>query len=374
MLKIIAAVVALLTGHGHSDKPAKPAKPAPVTQPAPTPVPVPAPPPPAPACSASCIPVATSDQLSAALAKAVGGQTIQLAPGAYAGVALDGFSPSAAVTVTSRDPANPATIASLTVDHSRNLTVTNLNIISSGAPPAIYYYDRITNSSNITLDGVHVAGSDPTPGNNAAGLLFQNDTNITVRNSTFTQLGTAIVEGLSTGVTITGNTFHNLESDGIDNNGTSNLTISGNAFTDFHPSALDHPDAIQFWTENTTAPAVNITVSNNTITRGAGVPVQGVFVQDDSGKLPYVGLVVTGNTCAGCLYNGILVSSGTAPQITGNTVLGYADQQSWIYVGGTTGAVLSGNRATSYNIPATNPGLVNTGNATIAAVAAPPAR
>src|SRR3546814_7847110 len=70
-------------------------------------------------------------------------------------------------------------------------------------------------------------------------------------------------------VTVSGNSFHTMRSDGVRGGGTNDVVISNNYFTDFHPVGADHPDAIQLWTTNTTESARNISITGNVFERGA---------------------------------------------------------------------------------------------------------
>ena len=87
------------------------------------------------------------------------------------------------------------------------------------------------------------------------------------------------------------------------------MTIDGNSFTSFHPHGNDHPDAIQFWTSNITGVTHDVSITNNTFTRGDGAPVQGIFVKDEDFQ-GYRNVTITGNAVVGELYNGIYVGAG----------------------------------------------------------------
>ena len=95
-------------------------------------------------------------------------------------------------------------------------------------------------------------------------------------------------------------------------------------------SAPIHPDAIQFWTTNTTVAATDITITGNTFDRGSGVIVQGIFIQDEVGTLPYQRLTIADNVIVGAAYNGIAVRGAVDATLTNNTVIGEEDQTSWI--------------------------------------------
>src|SRR3546814_20805373 len=80
-------------------------------------------------------------------------------------------------------------------------------------------------------------------------------------------------------VTVSGNSFHTMRSDGVRGGGTNDVVISNNYFTDFHPVGADHPDAIQLWTTNTTESARNISITGHVFERGDGDIIQTLFLQ-----------------------------------------------------------------------------------------------
>ncbi|WP_309604029.1 right-handed parallel beta-helix repeat-containing protein, partial [Phenylobacterium sp.] len=165
-------------------------------------------------------------------------------------------------------------------------------------------------------------------------------------------------------VMLSGNKLHNIQSDGMHGGGTSNITITGNTFTDFAPKAGDHPDAIQFWTTGTTEPVHDIVVTDNIITRGAGGVMQGIFMGNEK-MLEYKNVTITGNAVVGGMYNGIYVADASNVTIEGNLVQGYKDMTSWIYMSKITNGVLDNNHATSFNLAKDNVGLNNHDNATL---------
>lgn len=146
------------------------------------------------------------------------------------------------------------------------------------------------------------------------------------------------------------------------------MTIRGNAFWNFSRLPEEHPDAIQFWTTNAKESASNIQILNNLIIRGEGGRMQGMFITDQSkGRLPYLGLVVTGNVVVGSMYHGITVSSAVSPIVENNVVMGYSDMKAWINVDRSTDATVRGNQATAFRLSKENAGIKATGNKTIKA-------
>ena len=291
--------------------------------------------------------VNTSNGLWSAVKAALPGDTIYLAPGAYAAVSLAGMNPTGMVTITSLDPGHPAVIAGLTLTNSSNLTFSNIELTpkAQGA-----YGITLASDTNIRFDHINIHASATVDGN---AVLIRDSKNVSVTNSDIHNIGTGISFVNSNTVLLSGNTLHNIQSDGMHGGGTSNITITGNTFTDFSPKAGDHPDAIQFWTSGSTTSAHDITITNNIITRGAGAAVQGIFIGADP-TLPFHNVTITGNAIVGGLYNGIAFQSGDNVKIEHNLVQGYKDMNSWIFIGKTTNSILDYNQASTYSIAKDN--------------------
>jgi len=316
----------------------------------------------------STVTVNSVSALTAALAAATPGETIQLAPGTYSGVTLKNLNFSSGVTITSESSTNQAVITGLTVQSSSGLTFSNLQFSTVGdtAENPFYVYE----SSNINFNDLNVHGNPSLAvSDQLAAFLIRSSTNVSVTNSQFQNLLDGIGHLNDNGLTISDNTFQDINNDGIRGGGSSNVTISGNTFSDFFPSPGDHDDAIQFWTTNTTTSAQNITITDNTISRGTGSSAfQGVFVRDEVGNLPFENLTISGNTVDGGGYNGIAVMGADGAQLTNNTVVSYTDQLSWIRVQDATNVSMVDNQAATYAL-ADNTNLVQTGDATNVAAA-----
>ena len=308
---------------------------------------------------------ASAAELTSALGLAKAGDRILLEAGNYSNVQLRNVVFDGEVTITSRDPGNPATLTGLTVSGSQGLTFTNLHMDFSS--PWTVWNSQIVDSKNITLTGLYFHGSlNGNPADDQNALLIRNSTGVKVTGSEFQEFshGVSMIGGSD--VRIESNRFHDLRSDGVMGAGTSRVQVIGNSFTNFYPANGDHPDAIQFLTRGTTARAQDILVSGNLITRGDGGIIQGVFITDQIG-IGYDRITVIDNVIVGGMYNGIMVSGANGVVIDGNLVASFGDQKSWIRVSDTTNAQLSNNQAMTYVLEA-NANLSQTGNSVIAAL------
>ena len=265
--------------------------------------------------------------LTAALANARGGETFALAAGTYSEVALKSRTFATPITITSADATRPATVQHIALSGSSGVNFTNIDIGSALAAGEKIGSDTaagiISNSSKITFDHVHVHGSmDNNASNDRYGLSFRGSSAIKITNSSFEQLTRAALFGTSNDILVQNNSFTHLRSDGLDFAAVQNVTVDGNYFHDYSPIAGDHPDAIQFWTSGTKVSSSDITITNNQIQFGGAQGAQGIFLNDEVGKLPYKRVTIDNNmvyVVAG--YNGIYVANGEDVAVTNNSVL-----------------------------------------------------
>lgn len=291
--------------------------------------------------------VKSAAELTAALSKSQDGDVIQLASGSYGKLVLKDTNIAGNVTITSADPANQAVINGLLVKNSSGLTFSGLDF--HNPIDGLHNAFQLLGSKNIVLDNLQVHG----PNNMGSGLevallMVRNTTNVTVSNSEFFNGWQAINMLDNNGLTISNNYIHDIRTDGVRGGGNSDLLITKNTFTDFFPNSIDHPDAIQLWTNYTTTSATNVTISDNLILRGEGAPMQGIFMRDIVGTLPFQNMNITGNIIAGGLYNGIAVEHVGSGTIANNIVAGFADQRSWIRADNSTNLTVTNNQATFY--------------------------
>lgn len=272
------------------------------------------------------------------------GDTVYLKAGNYGQVNLNNVQVNGNATIMSLDPSQQAVFTGLQVKNGKGLTFQNLEMAAS--PTGIQAPFQILNSSNVVLDKLYVHGSlNGTAADDVRGMLIRGSSNVTVSNSRFEQLADGLNHVDNTGVTFTGNRFENLRDNGIAGGGSSNLKINDNYFTNFDHTGDTHPDAIQVWTSNTKTSASNITISGNVFDRGSGSVVQGIWMRDEVGNLPYQNVTISDNTIVGAAFNGIGVNGVNGLKMRGNTVLARDDQASWISITNATGATVSENVA-----------------------------
>ena len=176
--------------------------------------------------------VSSQAQLNSALTQLKGGDTIQLAAGAYSMV-MTSKAFASNVTITSVDPANPARLSWLKLTDTSNVTLEK----SGCRPFARLNQDdhsilaKVSGGGNITFDTVHFHGSlDGNPKNDGTGINFGGGiVGVKIMNSEFEQLGRGATIGGARDITIVNNSFHDIRSDGLDFAQVNNVLIEGNS-------------------------------------------------------------------------------------------------------------------------------------------------
>jgi Right handed beta helix region len=295
--------------------------------------------------------VTSNATLKTALTAAKAGDRILLAAGNYGDVAIKGLNFASDITIMSASATNAAKINILSVTDSSHIKFQGLEI---GRPlltgePEWTRYASVKNGTNITFNSVYFHGSlDGNSANDGQGLNVTASKFVTIQNSRFEQLTRGVVFADSSDLTLKGNSFRNLRSDGADFAAVQRVTIDANTFRDFKPVGLDHPDAIQFWTSGTTKASTDILISNNQIFQGNGGGIQAIFLRDEVGTLPYQNVRITNNVAyVPDFHNGIALLGGRNVEISGNTVLSpTTDTKKFtIRLENTAGAVIRNNVA-----------------------------
>jgi hypothetical protein len=328
--------------------------------------------------------------LLAALKTSKGGDTIALAPGAYPMQTILNVNPQGGVvTITSSDPTQKAILQGLKVATCSNLVFTGLElttIAANGQPVDPYFAFRVSGLTNVTFENNDIHG-DPTlaPGSQTSGFYVNGGQASFVGNS-FYDMNAAINVLHADGVNITGNKFYNLSKGGVEMGGTINVTIAKNLFYDFQVSLGTHADGIQLFTAGTTVAGKNISITDNLIYRGNGDGLQGIFIQDEVGTLPYDTVTISGNSVIGGLWNSIYLEHASGPvNILNNYVVSWpgpdlanaastatnivtTDCTAWIFTRGDfsqANLMIVGNTAQDYVTGTTGTKWSPPGNATI---------
>lgn len=294
--------------------------------------------------------------LLAALAAALPGDRIELAPGSYGATAIRGVAFDIPVTIASADPARRAVFdTALTVADSRGLRFEGVDAVAA----AVVAFDhipllRVSRSEDIGFADMRVQGRIPGPGEGhplgAAGVSappntpiegYRFGTGISVEDSArivldrleITDLGTAIVLGRTVAATVSNGHFHHLRRDGIIFSDVRDLVIEHSLFHSFHhlvppenPARADHPDHIQALIGRNPNGIDGLTIRGNVFLKGDGATTQTIFLKFDldrprAGEVAFAGIDIHDNLILNGHPHGIVAADSEAVRIHHNTLL-----------------------------------------------------
>lgn len=238
--------------------------------------------------------VRSGDQLSRALSSASPGQRIELAPGDYGSLLLKRirYPADMPVVVVSADPNQPAHIAGLDLRDSSGLWFEGLVFdyrFDPGHKPNQRPFN-VAASEGITFQSNRFTGdvargvsqsSDGFP--TGFGLSVRGSRNIRVAGNEIEGFYRGLVIGETQHAQVVGNDLHSIRMDGMNFAEVQDVLIEDNHIHDFIRSLTsgDHADMIQFWTNGTSNPSVNIVIRNNRLDAGAGWYTQSIFMRNE---------------------------------------------------------------------------------------------
>lgn len=292
----------------------------------------------------STITVTNTQELSAALATAMGGETILLAPGNYGSVELLGnrephLAFAETVTLKSADDDNPARISKLDVREASNITFDGLlfDYTFEAGHPIYHRPFSVSDSTGISIinsvfDGDAAQGvSDEADGyGHAIGLSFRDTSDILVEGNSFFTFYRAATISDTSDISVIGNDIYDIRLDGLNFSEVQNVLIEGNHIHDFRgpADAGDHSDMIQFWTRNTDAPSTSITIRDNHLDIGNGIATHSIFMRNDlvdrglaGDEMFYRDVLIEENTIVNAHLHGIYLGETDGLQIRNNTVV-----------------------------------------------------
>ncbi len=293
--------------------------------------------------------VSTTAELLAA--PHVGGDTILLNPGTYAGVNLTTWVPTSTVTIASATDTQAA-IQDMVVSGCHHLAFSRIEFFMDPAGTDPYPWRVQSASDNISFTACLWHGSlDANPGNDRSGPLIQSSTNITMSYCEFYQLGFGVVHSICDGLTFNNNYIHDIRSDGL--HGSSwNVSITRNYFTNFYPALGDHPDAIQFFDEiigGTDYVPHDVVMAENAYLRDAGAATEGIFCRLlDNNVNKYLNFDINNNLLIGTQYNGITVIGADGLDIVNNTLVSITGFTSRVWIGNSNAVTETGNSAAAF--------------------------
>lgn len=282
---------------------------------------------------------------AAAMSKAKAGDTILLKDGDYDGWEIVGKAPDTPITIRSQNGKNARLEWIRVKKGSKNLVIRNLSLWPSNPDSAGANRIDVTYSSEIIFDGMDVrsakdASNYPSwdsatwKNRNIKGIQTRFGSNVTVRNSSFTGLGFAVVL-LEDGDIFENNQIRGFSMDGMRVLGNDNV-VRGNLITDCVRVNDNHADGIQSWSRDG-KPVKNMVIEGNAIIEWSNPIVnpkrcrlQGIGFFDGF----YDDITIINNVVSTTAYHGISLYGARRATIVNNTVVnGLAQKQSYPWIG-----------------------------------------
>jgi parallel beta-helix repeat protein len=290
--------------------------------------------------------VGTTAQLQLALSSAGSGDTIRLAAGDYGDLTISGKAYVAGgLTITSADPAHAAQFNTLQVLSSSGIHFQGVDVDYAPTATTTSYSSviKISISTDISFSdglvkgGLAINGVAPdatkldATGNvlgipTARGINVEKSSGITIQNSEITELNKGIVLSSADNVTIRGNDIHDFRTSSIVGADVNHVLIDGNRLSDSHPwntGSGDHADFIHLWTSpgSQTVASTDITIVNNTLDAGKGVPPLGIYLDDNNNHLGFSHVSIANNLILDGVGQGMRLENVFDSSVTGNTLL-----------------------------------------------------
>ena len=269
------------------------------------------------------------------------------------------------VTITSLDVHNRATFGYIEVSGSSHIRVDSINLIHpmrAGEAEWSRAFE-VNTSDHIQITNSKLSGSDDgIPDNDIYGFYSATNTDLYFYNNDVSNFVRGAIMGGGDRLTLCGNSFRKMRSDGIDLGGVVDTLVQANRFTDFYQYGQDHPDAIQAWNDNGVRTMENVTIRGNVILRGPGDVIQAIFIQSNTPAFPNRNFVIDHNLIYQGHIHGISIADTQGVLIDHNTVLTDFNPVlvESINTSQTTNAVISNNVSTAFgSYQDTNRVLIN---------------
>jgi hypothetical protein len=286
----------------------------------------------------------SSDALKEALQSAKGGETLELAPGNYGALVLNGNNGGSnkytkTVTIRSADPNNPATFASVNMVMVSNVTFADVTFdytYAAGEPDyySPFYFESVTGLTltSVTVDG-DVANGTGTYADGfpyAYGINCTDCEDLTIENSSIQGFYRGIYIDTVKNLTFSGNDVSGMRAMGIGLGAVDGANIENNFFHAFktNPDSPDHPDMIQMWTASTKYASSDIRIHHNILDSGGSGWTQSIFNRNekvDTGEAGddffFKNIEVSDNLIRNYHLHGISIGETHGVKIVNNTLI-----------------------------------------------------
>lgn len=290
---------------------------------------------------AEAIAVATVEDLGQALADAVPGTEIILAPGNYGPLLLrgGGGTPEAPMILRSAKPDDPAVFDALHLRNVQHLVLQDLSFdyVFANDDDADLRPFQVIECAGITVrdslfDGdlgpVMAEGTDRLP--TAFGLSVRDTQGFELARTEIRLFLRGAVFAQSSDLTLRDNVLHSIRSDGLNFVEVQHVQIEGNTIRDFLRSTdmIDHSDMIQFWTAGSQTPSTDIVIRDNVLNSGVGLFTQSIFMRnevvdrgDAGAEMFYRDVLIEENVVINAHLHGISIGETDGLTIRNNTVV-----------------------------------------------------
>ena len=210
----------------------------------------------------------------------------------------------------------------LTMMYSHNVVIQDIDISRPIRPGenSNNYAVNVAHSSNLTFLGIDVSGSLNNNARDDGNGMSLSGRRLSILDSTFTQLGFAVVATGSDYV-FAGNTMTQVR-EGMQMREMNRALVANNFARDFQPdyAAGEHPDVFQVHTGGPAKASSNLIFRNNVMTTGGEGGVGGVFIRSENTSLRHRNILIENNAYEGNYTHGFSVSNADNVTIRGNTV------------------------------------------------------
>jgi hypothetical protein len=291
--------------------------------------------------------IINAEALENALKCAANGSNLKLASANFGSIEIRNLSANDLV-MESADPLRPARFTALAIYGSNGFTLRHIRI--AGDPPQTKTQGlSVFGATRFKADHIDVI-REPSSRPFRTAVLVRETDNIALRR--FRIKGHIHGIGLLDvkDAELIENSIWQMQTDGIRGGGVNNIRIARNVIGSFSPKSGDHPDGVQFWSQNQKEPSQGILIEDNLILRGTGGRIQGIFLRDTQ-NLPFKDVTVRRNLLVGTAYNGIAVAGYANLQVTDNIIVPMLPETSWIRAEAGTNLTVTGNRAGRFLLP-----------------------
>ncbi len=288
--------------------------------------------------------VTSAAELERTLRTARGGERIELAPGRYDRLNLTGRRGSpigwaSAVTITSADPKNPAVLSAFDLRFVDNLVLSNLVFNYRFAPGDLQRAKpfMLRDVSRVSIRDSRFKGDTAAGTGTAAdgfgtgiGLDVTDAQTLLVENNRFETWHRGAVFNRVANLSVRGNVVTAMRSDGFNFVAVTDTVIERNHLHDFRTSLEtgDHPDMIQFWTNQAKIASSNVIIRDNILDAGGGPWTQSIFMRNEEVDLRRAGremfyrnIEISGNVIRNAHAHGITVGEVDGLVVANNTLI-----------------------------------------------------